>query len=516
MRVARSAPFAATVVAICSGAILFATAAAGMPAASGAAFATGRSASHGSFPGAPGAALAIGHTAGHGSLPAAPGTALAHSAGQASLAHDPPDQQPEAPPSEPAQPPRPIRFVWSDDRPSLRLGRFARIDFLLRLQGDLRGSGLEPPQDDVFDFSRRRVGVDGEALGFLEFQVERELRSGNPWRDVYLNARLAEAIELRGGKFKVPFSEDELTSGTDLDFVSRSLAARTIAAGRSVGAMLHGRVRIAEGGPRIGYDIGVFRQDGDNTRLSRDPIFLLPGEAAPASRHRLVSGRVEVAPFVGPGRDARLRSIRLSIAAAVNDVPEGLNSVRGRDSLGEPFFPEVLVEGRRLRAGAAASWSGGPVTVKAEAMQMRDERRGQGTADEDLPQVVVTGWFVSITHALVRGGRGATGAGRRVGSGGIGAIEVGARIERLRFASADGDLVPRDRSTSASSSPSPRAASLAAASDTVSTFGVTWRPVPLARVQFNIVRDQLEGHPWTARFFQPRVWSAVGRFQFAF
>ncbi|RPJ59491.1 MAG: hypothetical protein EHM24_27860, partial [Acidobacteria bacterium] len=325
------------------------------------------------------------------------------------------------------------------------------------------------------------------------------------------NGRLAEAAELRAGKFKVPFSEDELTSGTALDFVSRSLAAETIAPGRSVGVMFHGRVYVARGGPRIGYDVGLFRQDGDNVRLSRDPVFLLPGETAPSLRHRLVAGRVEVAPFVGSGRDARLRSIRFTVAVSSNDVPEGENSMRGRDSLDERFFPEILVKGRRLRAGAAASWRGGPVTVKAEAMQMRDERLGQGTGDEDLPELVVTGWFVSVTHALVAGGRNATGAGHWLGKGGVGPIELAARIERLRYSSAAGD-----GASSLPPSPSPRAANLAAAADSVWTFGVTWQPVPLTRIQFNVVRDQLEGHPWTPRFLQPRVWSAVGRFQFAF
>ncbi|RPJ53467.1 MAG: hypothetical protein EHM24_32855, partial [Acidobacteria bacterium] len=89
----------------------------------------------------------------------------------------PAEPQPPAasPEPDPPQPERPIRFVWADDRPSLRLADVARVDFLLRLQGDVRGSGLEPEPDDVFDLTRRRIGIDGEAFGFLEFQVEREL-----------------------------------------------------------------------------------------------------------------------------------------------------------------------------------------------------------------------------------------------------------------------------------------------------------------------------------------------------
>ena len=68
-----------------------------------------------------------------------------------------------------------------------------------------------------------------------------ELEGENAWRDVYANYQQFDFVQVQGGKFKLPFSLDENTSPTNLDFVYRSLAARVLAPGRDRGVMVHGR-----------------------------------------------------------------------------------------------------------------------------------------------------------------------------------------------------------------------------------------------------------------------------------
>ena len=57
---------------------------------------------------------------------------------------------------------------------------------------------------------------------YVEFEVEREIDADQPWRDVFVNLRPRRAIQLRAGQFKMPFSLEQLTSATELDFVYRS------------------------------------------------------------------------------------------------------------------------------------------------------------------------------------------------------------------------------------------------------------------------------------------------------
>ena len=90
--------------------------------------------------------------------------------------------------------------------------------------------------------ARKRIGVEGVIVGLFGFQVERELEEDDPWRDVYVNYQQFDAVQVMGGKFKLPFSLEENTSSTNLDFAYRSLAATYLAPGRDIGVMVHGRV----------------------------------------------------------------------------------------------------------------------------------------------------------------------------------------------------------------------------------------------------------------------------------
>ena len=180
------------------------------------------------------------------------------------------------------------RVEW-EDHPSLRLGRGTRIDFRARFQWDVRHS--EAPfgdNDDVEsgagDLARRRIGIEGEIFNIVDYQVERELESFDPWRDVYADYKQFEVVRVKAGKFKLPFSLDENTSATNLDFVYRSRAADFLAPGRDVGFMLHGR--LAAG--RLRYEAGVFRHDGSNAR-SADSERVYGG--------RTFAGRIQVLPF---------------------------------------------------------------------------------------------------------------------------------------------------------------------------------------------------------------------------
>ena len=107
---------------------------------------------------------------------------------------------------------------------------------------------LGPGGQDDFVWRRARLALEGRIYDDLEYQVDAELRdTEHPWRDVFLNYRRFNAAEVQGGKFKVPFGRDQLTSVFNNSFISRSLIGSQLSPGRDIGVMVHGRVRWREG-----------------------------------------------------------------------------------------------------------------------------------------------------------------------------------------------------------------------------------------------------------------------------
>ena len=160
-----------------------------------------------------------------------------------------------------------VGFRWKG-YPSLQLGKGTHVDLRARVQFDVRDfeSPANPDDSAESDFARRRIAVEGEIKGIVAFEIDAEVEGENPWRDVYANYQQFDSVQVQGGKFKLPFSLDENTSPTNLDFVYRSLAARVLAPGRDRGVMVHGRLldRI------VRYELGLFDQDGRNAR-SQNP-----------------------------------------------------------------------------------------------------------------------------------------------------------------------------------------------------------------------------------------------------
>jgi phosphate-selective porin len=388
----------------------------------------------------------------------------------------------------------PFGFRW-DDHPSLHLGKGTHIDFGARAQADLRRSGasIDTADDSETDLARRRIVVEGEIANVVNFQVERELGSDNPWRDVYANYRQFDVLQVQGGTFKLPFSLDENTSVTNLDFVYRSLAASVLAPGRDRGVMVHGRLH-----KRVfRYELGVFNHDGRNARSrNTERVF---GE-------RAVAGRLIAQPFRLSKSAAA--DLQIGVAFTTSEVPLGLHSLRGRTTFEETFFdPDLWVQGSRRRTGVEVRWRPGPFSVKSEYIRLTTERRGQSVEDTDLSPLLATGWYVSGSWALT-GEKKAAGLDtprRPFLRGGVGAVEVAFRIETLAFGSIATDEAP---------SSSPRANVVASGDDRVTTLGVNWYLNRWVKIQVNAIRETITNARRGSLSAGTSVWSQLTQFQF--
>jgi phosphate-selective porin OprO/OprP len=390
-----------------------------------------------------------------------------------------------------------VRFTFHK-RPSIEVPGLFTVDLRVKSQTDFRGFPIEPGTDDkdVFDLHRARLGVEGTIVKRFDYQVERELHdTTQPWRDVYVNARVVRSLEVRAGHFKIPFGLDQLTSSMALDFNYRSLAGTYLAPGRDVGLMAHGRVL----GDRVRYQTGIFRRGGDNVRAS---------ELSDAQADRTLAGRLLFKPWDSSKSHRALRTLTAGIAFTKGQLPAGANSLRGKTVPGDAFFEHLYVNGTRQRIGTELQWRPGAFGFQGEVMRARDQRIGQGIDNENLPDAIAHGWYVSSTW-LITGERkkDSVEPARPFPTHGFGAIEVAGRVEQLRMSSG--------RNSVATKFVSPRSSWIAPRVDNVWTTGVNWYWNDYFKLQANLIREErtLNG---SALAGQEHLWSRTLRLQFGF
>jgi phosphate-selective porin OprO/OprP len=425
---------------------------------------------------------------------AAAGQAPAGAPGTADAARP---RQPSAAQSKPKEKPR-VEFVWVP-HPSLRAGKQLRIDFRARVAGEKHTSDASTSDQPGLDRARKRIGVEGEVLQAVGFQIERELTGDDPWRDVYANYQQFHFAQAQVGKFKLPFGLEENTSSTNLDFAYRSLAAATLSPGRDRGWMLHGQV-LDHG---IGYEYGVFDHDGRNARST--------------SGNRVSGGsttayRITTEPFRRV--KSKLTDLQVGYAATDSDLLEGFSSIRGQTVLGQSFYrSNYLVNGARRRTGYELRWRPGPASLKWESIRLTEERLGESVEDSALSPLVAKAWYVSGTFAV-------TGESKSKGldeprhpllQGGVGAVEVAFRVERITFGSEASEAAPGEPGST-----SPRADVVLGNSDRIVTLGVNWYANRWVKLQVNLIKEQISDPSQGPLPGQPSFWSRVIRFQVGF
>lgn len=366
-------------------------------------------------------------------------------------------------------------FRLDGDHPSVHLGKGTHLDFRGRFAADRTASDAssdDPVERSTIDLGKKRLGVSGEIANAVEFQIEAELSDTDPWRDVYGEFKSFDVARVRGGKFKIPFSLDENTGASRLDFMFRSLAATHLAPGRDQGVMVHGRVWKK----LIGYEAGVFAHDGKNARTNN---------AAKVYAGQTQAVRVTVEPL----RHVKDAIGGLSLGVALtrsDDIPEGVSALRGQTVLSQNFFTgsDYFVKGRRRRLGVEMEFRPGPASIKSEWMRVETDRQGQSVEDTDLSPIVGEGWYVSGTVAVTGEKKNTVHRPKKpLFQGGFGAIELAARLENLKFKSGSAAERP---------SRSPRADTIIGNGDQVTTVGVNWYINRFFKVQANFIKEKLD------------------------
>ena len=382
-----------------------------------------------------------------------------------------------------------------DKRPAIKVGNLLTVGIRFKSQVDFRDFPDEPetPSKPVVDLPRTRIGVEGRLIKEFEYQIEVELSDASkPWRDIYVQTRSFRVAQVRAGQFKIPFSLEQLTSSMDLDFNYRSLAASFLAPGRDVGFMAFGRTF----NDTLRYQAGVFKHGGDNVRES---------ERTDAQADRTYAARLVVRPW--NTHDNLFRTLSAGVGFTTGVLPAGPNGVRGKTIPGDTFFQHLFVNGHRRRIGGEFQWRPGPFQLQSEYIEVRDQRFGQGIDNQDLPNAFARGWYVSGMWLLTgEQKRDSIAPLRPFLRGGIGAIEIGVRRERLAAWSPG----VNDGSFS-----SPRAPWVMPRADDVWTAGVNWFWNPFVKLVANVIHER-RTEDGRVLVSQGNLWSQVFRVQLGF
>ncbi len=419
------------------------------------------------------------------------------------------DVDPDAPVTpQPAGAKGGVQFSWKQ-HPSLRFGSIFRLDFEAKFQEDRHQSypgatvlGLKP-----WELHRNRIGIKGNLFKHIEYEIEHELTEKeltekgvllgltpkSQWKDVNVNLTFFKNAQIQVGKFKVPFGLDQLTGVTHNDYVYRSLGANSLDPGRDIGGQIHGSF-YKHG---LTYAAGVFRHDGDNARSTK----IQGGDET-------FAGRV-TATLLRPMNPA-LGGLEFGTAfatSALSDDSFRPNGLRGRTVMTQDtFYDTVYVKGHRRRWEADVDWTGGPASARAEYTWVSDDRLGQGLGDQDLPDARARAWYVSGTWILTgEDKKRPVKAAHPLFRGGVGAIEVAARYERLWFDSAGGTDLPFRN---------PRSETIYPSGDRVLTLGVNWTLNRFVKIQVNGIREHVEDPERSPVPKGAAFWSRVVRLQF--
>lgn len=331
---------------------------------------------------------------------------------------------------------------------------------------------------DTFVVRRARMGLEATLFENYEFRFLTDFGNGQTRLvDGYLNVHYWDPFQFTAGKFKQPFSYEQLAQDRFTPFVERSIIDQLVPA-RDIGVMVHGQ-KLFDDVLDYGLSVSNGVQNGDvDTNKAKDG-----------------TARVAVRPFAWL-EDSPLR--RLQLGAAVNGGYqfEPINPPVLRTPASVPFFrfnSTVIADGRRVRFSPELVYFYGPFGFATQYFRMDQRvRPAAGGAPSTLSiDVPFEGFYVQATYLL-------TGEERvsysqaidplrpfdpRPGRMGPGAWEAVARVSKLNV----GDVVFAPGNA--------RLADPAAVSNeaTELTVGFNWYLNKWVRTQFNYE------HAWFGR-----------------
>ena len=343
-----------------------------------------------------------------------------------------------------------LRVESADGQHSV--GVIGRLHFDYRDLPDEYGSSNDRDSASLgsgFEVRRARIGISGKMFNDITYEVVTNVvGTGDLVDTAWLNLGYIKSIQFRMGRFKQPFSLEQLTSSNNIDFMERSYADQLVPA-KKLGVMLHGE-------PIDGftYATSYFQQDsrqqseGDGFQaaarltLNFSQLFKLPNSVL----HLGVAGtdgHYQVRPATSSQTSSAASTATRATVVGFNSENRGLSNVYraqiGGSTLATADFgasDEIAANVTKEMKGLEAALAFGPfkfqgemVTASFDAFHQSAGQTVVGDVDTDYFELMwnITGekWSDAYRGGIFSGIR--PNNNFKPGSG-LGAWQLGARL----------------------------------------------------------------------------------------
>ena len=267
------------------------------------------------------------------------------------------------------------------------------------------GDGAPP---DTFAVRRGRFGFQGNYGDHYQFGllIDAAATAGATIRDIYINAKYNNALQVQAGQFKEPFAQELVQGITNIDFLDRGLQSllypSAASAFRSPGVTIHGDIR----GGAFQYWAGAFNGKGYN---------ILNTTNVPET-----VGRVRFYPWRN-NKDSALKGFGFGGAIAYGQsrgLSNELTAPMVMPDAAYTWFPQFPVNGNVWRYVGEFTFIKGPFATRNEYVLASYNRTGVGTLSlgglgfANLPNVRFQGWNTAVTYLLTKETRPENGTPR--------------------------------------------------------------------------------------------------------
>src|SRR6516164_5085723 len=228
------------------------------------------------------------------------------------------------------------------------------------------GDGAPP---DAFAVRRGRFGFQGNYGDHYQFGllIDAAAATGATIRDIYLNAKYNNALQVQAGQFKEPFAQELAQGVTNIDFLDRGLQSllypSAASALRSPGVTIHGDIN----GGAFQYWAGAFNGKGYNiTNTTSVPETV---------------GRVRFYPWRN-NKDSALKGFAFGGAIAYSQsrgLSNELTAPMAMPDAAYIWFPQFPVNGNVWRYEGEFTFIKGPFATRNEYVLASYNRTGVGT-----------------------------------------------------------------------------------------------------------------------------------------
>jgi phosphate-selective porin OprO/OprP len=266
--------------------------------------------------------------------------------------------------------------------------------YVLRITGQIQAdyrnflNDADTVDTDSFFIRRARLGIEADMFEYYEFRLLPDFGLGKTvLEDAYMNVHYWDAFQFEVGKFKQPFSYEQLIQDRFTPLVERSMIDQLVPA-RDEGVMIHGYNLFTK---RLDYGIAV-----SNGEINGD---------ADTNEHKDLNARIAVRPFNTEAFWPAVRLLQVGISGGVGVEQEPVSPATLKTSLGVPWFtflPTVRADGVRDRWSPELVYFYGGLGFATQYFRQEQELRPAATGpaykfQENLP---IDGYYVMATYLL--------------------------------------------------------------------------------------------------------------------